>query len=459
MRNIDMRDVHLSVDVGWDGTVEWTGTLRSSQQMIPLGAEAIQGALEDRPSILDDHGNDMAEIPVAITSSYPASISVRDLKVRYDHRVRFDATVPMMSTLSEARENEPDGSTALGISVEVGSSGRVILEDLNLTFYIDHKPFLIKPIPTQYMDEDIDAVRLVDLEEYFGDDWDDGRLTFAIVSSTDTAALEPRIEGRFLSLYTVADNWNGAVNVTVKAIDGAGLWNSSNTFIVVVRPINDPPVLNFIPDQEIEWGEDLEYVAMASDVDGDMLTFSDDTDLFDIEPASGLFSFKAKDKGEHIVKISVEDGNGGEDDQTVQFTVTPPPPDRPEVLTWDTECWSLIAIVALIAICLLIFFKYYRDHLAEPEVEKVSILKYGESQVTVEPPREDEVPDDYTPTDTEAIWDEAERYTQRKAVKLDKARMDKQGPAKGNMKVKGKGKRNGKGRTGTNAPAQLRPPQ
>jgi WD40 repeat protein/DNA-binding transcriptional ArsR family regulator len=109
--------------------------------------------------------------------------------------------------------------------------------------------------------------------------------------------------------------------------------NTNDT--VMVWEKNFSPVLDPIGDQNAV--EDQPFTFYASASDDDQLTFSDDSSLFDINPVTGLISFTPEndDVGEHVTTITVSDGKGGFDGETITFIVMnvddPPVP----ILKWN----------------------------------------------------------------------------------------------------------------------------
>ena len=78
---------------------------------------------------------------------------------------------------------------------------------------------------------------------------------------------------------------------------------------------NQDPILVDIPNLESICGQQFTYQVYASDPDGDSLAYSDNTELFDINPQSGLIQFipNYNDIGTHPIAISVSDVNNGSD--------------------------------------------------------------------------------------------------------------------------------------------------
>ena len=92
-----------------------------------------------------------------------------------------------------------------------------------------------------------------------------------------------------------------------------------------VNNVNDPPVLAKIPSLSATQYKELRYQATASDPDmkwGDALTFSDNTDLFEIDEKTGEFSFTPVEEqvGRHNLKVTVTDAAGASG--TCAFTIT-----------------------------------------------------------------------------------------------------------------------------------------
>lgn len=101
---------------------------------------------------------------------------------------------------------------------------------------------------------------------------------------------------------------NHTVVVTVTDMSGA---TASRQFIISVNNTNDAPTLTAIPDQTATEDMPFYLFAMASDVDaGTTLTFSDDSDLFVINPTTGRIMFTPTNDqvGTYTITITVSDG-------------------------------------------------------------------------------------------------------------------------------------------------------
>ena len=74
-------------------------------------------------------------------------------------------------------------------------------------------------------------------------------------------------------IYTPNSNYNGTDSFTFKANDGKSDSNVA-TVSITVNPINDPPVLTTIGNKTVNEGSLLEFILLATDIDGDTLTYS-----------------------------------------------------------------------------------------------------------------------------------------------------------------------------------------
>ncbi len=128
----------------------------------------------------------------------------------------------------------------------------------------------------------------------------------------------------------------GEHTVTYTVTDSGGL-SDVLTIAWTIVDVNDFPILsNELPATANE-DEEFTWTMVATDIDGDGLAWSDDTDLFDIELATGAISFTPTqaEVGTHTIVITVSDGRGGDlsttfslqvvnvNDEPVINTVTP----------------------------------------------------------------------------------------------------------------------------------------
>lgn len=253
----------------------------------------------------------------AILSVYPRG-EVWTIEGALDGPVTVGVSGHLLMGLQEAVDKAPLEPGAVTIPLEVNVSTRtaavVRLSNLSVTYdpIVNQAPGW-GAIPSLEMDEDVDAHKLLDLSEVTTDDHSADRLTFTVVSSSTEAIQAVVEEGHFLSFVVREDHWYGTATFTINATDPWGVSATSPSIPIVVREVNDPPSVLEPGRQFGRQGAVFYYPVEAHDVDGDALEYLLDTDVFDIDIATGEINFTPTNDqvGLHQVNISVADGRGG----------------------------------------------------------------------------------------------------------------------------------------------------
>jgi len=104
-------------------------------------------------------------------------------------------------------------------------------------------------------------------------------------------------------------NWFGTEEVFFTINDGYATADSNN-LILNVTNVQDPPVIEPIPNQQAYAYALFSYQVVASDPDNDSLTYYDNTTLFNINQSTGLIEFTPinNDIGSYTINITVSDG-------------------------------------------------------------------------------------------------------------------------------------------------------
>jgi hypothetical protein len=115
---------------------------------------------------------------------------------------------------------------------------------------------------------------------------------------------------------------------------------------------NLPPVISPVPDATVVAGKTLDIQVAATDPNGDPLHYSDTTPLFEIDPTTGLISFRPYDGqvGTYPVTVAVTDGRAT---SYVTFNVTVKPANGHVVLalpSWLGPLQLAILVAAAIVI-------------------------------------------------------------------------------------------------------------
>ena len=203
------------------------------------------------------------------------------------------------------------------------TKGAVGSETVNFTVESVNNPPVMKDIPDQTIDEGKQFTK-IKLDDFVTDpDHPKDQILWEfdiqpVGKDQADGDLNVEIDPKRVATIVIPDtNWYGAAKITFTATDGEYA-SDKKTALFTVKPINDPPVLQKIPDQTIDEKNEFESISLTdfvSDVDDDVMklkwTVSGNKDLkFDIDKY-----------GSANIKIPNEYWNGSE---TVTFTVTDP---------------------------------------------------------------------------------------------------------------------------------------
>ncbi|UCF08138.1 MAG: hypothetical protein JSW28_00120, partial [Thermoplasmata archaeon] len=151
--------------------------------------------------------------------------------------------------------------------------------------------------------------------------------------------------------FTPTNDQVGIYVVTITVTDSAGATDSEKLTFTVFD-INDEPVVSPIPAQHARQGERFTYTVLADDVDDAVVIFSDDSDMFAIDPITGRISFvpTEEDVGTHTITITASDSLGAQHSQTMNLEIVGIDEEEEGVDFMD------IALLMLLVIpCILLF--------------------------------------------------------------------------------------------------------
>ena len=123
------------------------------------------------------------------------------------------------------------------------------------------------------------------------------------------------------------DNYNGLATITVNVSEDGGDLSVSESFNLEVLAVNDPPVLSYVDDKVINEDESILINLSATDLDYNNLLFSATSNSEDIQIDLNnnlLRVFGSENYfGGGEISISVDDGEGGTDNQIFSITINP----------------------------------------------------------------------------------------------------------------------------------------
>jgi len=224
----------------------------------------------------------------------------------------------ILSFNSDANYNLPEGAA---IIVTANDGALAVEEGFTVTINpVNDQPEIVQAIADVTVDEDPGLVVVADLADVFFD-LDGDALTYTF--SGAPAELNLNLDGDNLLSINPNANFNLPDGAEIVVTAGDGDLTVQDAFIVVINPINDGPVLEFIADQTIQEGSALTFGVSGSDPDNQSLTYSA-TDLpegasfenqvFNWTPGYNL-------AGIYEVTFTVSDGELS-DNQLVTITVT-----------------------------------------------------------------------------------------------------------------------------------------
>lgn len=215
---------------------------------------------------------------------------------RFDYKVTVN-NAAVKYEIQDAVKNGKTQYSDVKVKFSSETEGAIRVSDFTVAY---NAPPWCNGIPdTLAFDEDTDGTRLLDLNGFFNDpdDGDVPKLKYEVSYEEDSSKLAATIDPDGHSVdFAAAPDWWGVLAFRVKATDKSGLSRESSTFKVTVRSVNDPPVLNPIPDQtateDIPWSVQV----AASDVDvaldpSEEILFEDNTSLFSIDKFTGNATF------------------------------------------------------------------------------------------------------------------------------------------------------------------------
>jgi DNA-binding MarR family transcriptional regulator len=285
---------------------------------------------------IDAFGNAYVDVLLGVKAGSEGNIILSNLSIVYE----YHATVPDFSyTLNNylkdhKGEKDASGNIKVPLTIRAQSAGRVQLS--NLTLPQDFAPTLLEELQTMEMDEDTANLTLIDLYHYFHDDVDsDSTLDFSVVSATNSAKVNLWITGkRYLSVDALTggdnDNWTGTVEATIACFDRWGQMTESNQFTIMIKKVNDSPVIMSGQPLVAEPGDSYSYTIIAVDGDKDLLHYylTKAPPGMTIKPLEGTIKWLPRARGTYGFNVSVDDGNATSERN---FTITVP--NRPPIVT------------------------------------------------------------------------------------------------------------------------------
>jgi hypothetical protein len=257
-------------------------------------------------AVNDAFGNPMCTVPINFHAQGFGNLSVRALRIDYT----YTAAVPnFTAAIGAFLVGKPNGTVSVPVVVSGSSTGKLLLDGLLVS--MDYAPSLDRNIENFVIMEETENLNLTDVAGYFSDD-DGGPITYAIVSNSNSTRVNVTLNGTRLGAEALAVNWTGQTDVVVSATDALGQTTLSNAFSIIVRQVNDAPVITSAPPEKAEALKPLVYQVEVYDNEGDPLAYKlsdalagmslNSTGVFNWTPSKSLINQRVN------VTINVSDG-------------------------------------------------------------------------------------------------------------------------------------------------------
>jgi len=284
-------------------------------------------------------------------STYPENLKLdigADGTVEWSRAGPLNATQTFSGTLfvaalQKAVDNATGNSTLVPLRFTSSSGGLLYLSNLSVGYGPkDLPPRLLQDLPTLSIMEDRPSYGALDLRQYFDDDKGVGNLTFSVVYNTGQSHVVVAMNGTFLDILPAEEGWSGQELARVRATDVRGQWVESNNFTVRVEPA--PVFLRLMDTAPPAAEQDVPYsFTFEVEYTGDgPLAYSTNSSLFAMDKPAGTISFtpRNRDVGPHSFWVNVSAPEGNADQKNCNLTVlnrNDPPVLEPIGLRTATE--------------------------------------------------------------------------------------------------------------------------
>jgi hypothetical protein len=321
---------------------------------------------------------DIVQITVLPVNDPPVIAGVPDLVVHYNELYIFDLT-PYISDpdtdwhdliLSTQTDNisfsgfkmmvnlpESYYGSVIAVSIDVSDGMETASDTIVITVSDDHPPIaLVENLPHVWFYEDTSYTTIWSLHGYFLDaDPEDTLFYF-----NTTGGLDIAIDQALGTIqFSAPENWSGIVSINIRAMDPHGAIAEAPMLVTVI-PVNDPPVIDHIPDQEYKKGQSwiVDLRDYVIDIDNDAYNFTDLTigvrsqypESVTVAGHFILFDYPSNVRYDEVT-VTISDGIN-ETSRTFSVVIT----SKPEKSLWSQISdlwWIILPLLSAIIVAIL----------------------------------------------------------------------------------------------------------
>ncbi len=317
------------------GVIEWTPTANHVGELRCTVTVTDDDGLTDTKWLVIEVVNvddpPVLTIPTSAEAvqdeEFQLQLTAEDPDVPYGDSLTFSAASPSLSFEFEPGSgylwftpgNTDIGTHVLTVSVVDSSGARDEGTMEIIVANVNDRPEISPPTTTAYQQGEAVSVRLVVVDIDLGLDLDEPEAL--TITADGPAWLAPDADGWVN--FTADQSMVGEHLVTYTVTDSGGLSDSVDV-VWKVLDVNDAPTITTAVGDTVQALEDEEFTMTfeAEDIEGDPLSWSDDTPLFGIGMAGEVsFTPGQADVGTHTVTVTVSDGRGGSASLTFDLVV------------------------------------------------------------------------------------------------------------------------------------------
>jgi len=237
-----------SIDVGDDGTIEWTGEYVSTTETIDItmGLNRVFEATEWPLTEVDDYGNVFYRIPLNISTTSEGEVELRNLVVHYFGVITTSDLSKVLNEKKDLATANAEGLVKIPINISSKTGGTFNVSSVNIQYDLPPHSLHIADIEVP---EDGKVEKVLDTIIF--DDYDNNNLVYELVRDSGHENVTANLSDDDIISFSGPANWSGKAMFHIQMWDTNNLTNRTNSFNVTILAVNDPPVLFGLEDQEV----------------------------------------------------------------------------------------------------------------------------------------------------------------------------------------------------------------
>jgi hypothetical protein len=227
LRWAGQRPWNVSLDIGADGTSDWSAPGNLDSALLSELAGAVQGTLA-----ASGGGPGLSAVRLRVSSDSAGLLGLRSLVVAYEWAQKVEMA-PMLAAELASRPRSGSGAMELLVTA---TGGGLALSNLSVS-YDDDLPPVAKAFPALSVDAASRQPSIVDLGRYFSDDHTaPADLVFTVRPGKTPAEVSVAlVYSRYLVIDARHAGFRGQFSINLTATDSDGLSSSSGLQVTVVH--------------------------------------------------------------------------------------------------------------------------------------------------------------------------------------------------------------------------------